>query len=197
MLISFFLFSFLFCSYNVIGPAYAYQIVMNGCRLGFYDPIRITLTSTFSKNVPNLAINIVTGAICGATGALAGSPLFLVKTRMQSQSSHLAVGHQHHYKNTFDALYKIWRNEGIRGLYRGVDASIIRTSVGSSVQLPSYYFVKQRLMSKTNRSESDILLHCVASLFSGFCVCIAMNPFDVVSTRMYNQGIDLVSGKGR
>lgn len=43
------------------------------------------------------------------------------------------MGAQHQYKNAFHALSTIFRAEGARGLVRGMDAAILRTSMGSSV----------------------------------------------------------------
>ncbi|CAG8477747.1 7053_t:CDS:2 [Ambispora leptoticha] len=186
-----------------LGPAYAYQLVMNGLRLGLYDPIRNSLTSTFNASNTSMAISMAAAGISGIVGAAIGSPLYLVKTRMQAHvktrmqahSPQFAVGHQHSYRNTFHALTSIWREGGLPGLYRGADASMLRTGVGSSVQLSSYFLVKRWAIQKTGMSDNDILIHSFSSMVTGVFVCIAMNPFDVISTRMYNQKAD-ESGKG-
>ncbi|KAG9285414.1 hypothetical protein G9A89_010889 [Geosiphon pyriformis] len=177
-----------------LGPAYVYQLVMNGARLGLYDPMRNYLVQTFNTSNTSMPISIASGGAAGIVGAALGSPLYLVKTRMQSHSPQFAIGHQHNYKNTWHALSEIYKDGGFRCLFRGVDASMLRTGVGSSVQLPSYFLVKRWLIKKTGRSD-DILVQGLSSLASGLCVCIAMNPFDVISTRMYNQKADS-SGKG-
>ncbi|CAG8704400.1 8183_t:CDS:2 [Cetraspora pellucida] len=177
-----------------LGPAYTYQILMNGSRLGLYDPIRNSLTSTFGTSSTSLPISIVSGGLSGIIGAFVGSPLYLVKTRMQSFSTHMAVGHQHNYKNTFSALTQIWKLDGIKGLYAGVNAAMIRTGVGSATQLSSYFYIKQWIIKKTGMND-NILLHSLASMITGLCVCTTMNPFDVISTRMYNQKMD-INGKG-
>lgn len=215
-------------------PAYAYQGVMNGTRLGSYEPIKNALTNLFIKDSNSLSssshsptktvyplINVTAGLISGVIGAFVGSPLFLVKTRMQSYSSSsaIAVGHQHYYKGTGDALYSIWRQDGIRGLFRGCGASMMRTGVGSAVQLSCYDQIKHFLLSLPASSpalavfgskDSDVsssvkgkqpklfddtlLTHLMSSVITGFFVCVCMNPFDVVSTRLYNQHVS--SGKG-
>jgi hypothetical protein len=65
-----------------------------------------------------------------------GNPLYLVKARMQAYSPFLPVGAQHQYKSGFDALRTIYRAEGVRGMFRGIDAAILRTGMGSSVRPP-------------------------------------------------------------
>lgn len=46
---------------------------------------------------------------------------------MQAYSPVLPVGAQHYYKNSFDALRTIVKSDGVRGLWRGVSAAILRT----------------------------------------------------------------------
>ncbi|CCH42324.1 Mitochondrial oxaloacetate transport protein [Wickerhamomyces ciferrii] len=179
--------------------AYIYQIGLNGCRLGLYEPSRNILNSVFypsqdPHSVQNVPINVAAGALSGIAGAIIGSPLFLIKTRMQSYSTKIAIGEQTHYKNFLDGLVSIYSKEGgIPGLFRGVDAAIIRTGMGSSVQLPIYNYLKQFLQKNEIVSEGAGL-HLISSTFAGFGVGIVMNPGDVVLTRMYNQKGDLYKG---
>ena len=163
--------------YRGIGSAYIYQILLNGCRLGFYEPLRSTATNVVFKDskVQSLGVNVFSGAASGVLGAVAGSPFFLVKTRLQSYSPFLPVGTQHIYRNSIDALRQISRGEGLRGLYRGLGASMIRTGAGSSVQLPTYFFAKRRLMRHLDLKDG-LALHLASSTASGFVVCCFMHP---------------------
>ncbi|CRK16526.1 hypothetical protein BN1723_017479, partial [Verticillium longisporum] len=107
--------------YRGIGSAYIYQILLNGCRLGFYEPMRGTLTKLVfdDSKVQSLGVNMICGAGSGIIGAAMGSPFFLVKTRLQSFSPFLPVGTQHNYKNAWNGFTSIYKAEGGRGLYRG------------------------------------------------------------------------------
>jgi solute carrier family 25 protein 34/35 len=178
--------------------AYIYQIGLNGCRLGLYEPTRKTLNGmVFPGDDPvkkqAVPVNVVAGALSGIAGAIIGSPLFLIKTRMQSYSEKIAVGDQTHYKSTFDGLYQIWKKDGFKGWFRGVDAAIIRTGMGSSVQLPIYNYVKH-FLQRHNLIQDGAGLHLVSSTFAGIGVGIVMNPGDVILTRMYNQKGNHYSG---
>ena len=78
-------------------------------------------------------MNLSSGASSGIVGAILGNPLFLVKARIQAFSPSHPVGAQHAYKGGFDALTSIFKAEGVKGLWRGVDAAMLRTAMGSSV----------------------------------------------------------------
>lgn len=178
--------------------AYIYQIGLNGSRLGFYEPIRGFLNKLVFPNeeahkVQSVGINVVSGASSGIIGAVIGSPLFLVKTRLQSYSDSIKIGEQTHYKGVWNGLRTIFKNEGFKGLYRGVDAAILRTGAGSSVQLPIYNMAKHFLLNNDIMKDGTGL-HLMASTISGIGVGIVMNPWDVILTRIYNQKGDLYKG---
>ncbi|KAI0783290.1 oxaloacetate carrier [Abortiporus biennis] len=170
-------------------PAYVYQILLNGSRLGFYEPFRRKLNSVFGLNPTDQVpiTSFVAGAASGAVGGVFGNPLFLIKARIQAYSPALPVGAQHYYKGSLDALRTIWRAEGWRGLVRGVDAAVLRTSMGSSVQLPTYNFTKNQLVNRGILPANSIWTYLASSSVSGICVLIMMQPADTALTRMYNQ----------
>ncbi|KAJ7040312.1 mitochondrial carrier domain-containing protein [Mycena alexandri] len=172
-----------------LGPAYAYQILLNGSRLGFYEPFRRKINNLIGRRPDEQLAStaVIAGATSGAVGASLGNPLFLIKARMQAYSPALPVGAQHYYKNSFHALSTIFRAEGVRGLVRGIDAAILRTSMGSSVQLPSYNLTKNFLVSRDILPANSTWTFLASSAVSGVCVCLVMQPADTALTRMYNQ----------
>jgi solute carrier family 25 protein 34/35 len=93
---------------------------------------------------------------------------------MQAYSPFNPVGAQHNYSSSLNALATIFRAEGAKGLARGVDAAMLRTAMGSSVQLPSYGFAKNTLMEWGMRDGTETYL--LASSFSGICVLLMMQP---------------------
>lgn len=181
-----------------LGTSYVYQTALNGCRLGFYEPVRRQLNGLFGipleKNVTSTSVGA--GIVSGMMGAASGNPFYLIKARMQAYSPSLPVGTQHHYRHGFDALRSVVRVEGLGGLLRGIDAAILRTCMGSSVQLPTYIAAKT-YFSKHGIFEPNSLANFIfSSSISGACVCLMMQPPDVSLTRMYNQPtIKLENGK--
>lgn len=172
-------------------PALWYQLVMNGARLGTYQSF-INLGFTKSSNgeisVPR---SILCGATAGCVGAFIGSPFYLVKTHLQSQAAEqVAVGHQHKHVGATSALVNIYKEHGIPGLWRGVTGAIPRVMVGSSTQLATFSKSKDFIENLDIFAKDSWLNALLASMASACVVITFMTPFDVVSTRLYNQGVD-------
>ncbi|EQC40847.1 hypothetical protein SDRG_01914 [Saprolegnia diclina VS20] len=171
----------------------AYQTVMNGVRLGGFEPLQKIYGATDPNHYSFVPRNMLAGATSGALGAMLGSPFFLVKARLQAQSNATTINAQYHYKGTFDGLRQIVAKDGVAGLYRGINGAIPRVAVGSAAQMSTYASSKHLVLS-SGLLEDGILAHFAASLVTGLAVTTAMNPFDVVSTRLYSQKV--VDGKG-
>ena len=189
---------------------YYYQLGLNGCRIGLYEPSRYFITRLLmpssvkdGQNLPQyMTINVLAGFVSGAAGAVIASPFFLIKTRMQSYSGGKAAssegvqnfGQQTYYKNAWDGLLKIYKSEGSLGLFRGVDAAILRTGAGSAAQLPVYNATKSILLEYDVVEDKSTGLHFISGVMAGLGVAIVMNPWDVILTRVYNQKGDLYRG---
>ncbi|XP_078741735.1 solute carrier family 25 member 35-like [Lampetra fluviatilis] len=80
-----------------LAPALLYQLTMNGVRLGAFALMERRIRSTGGSAAGGVQL-MAAGAIAGICGATLGSPLYLVKTHLQTQSSlSIAVGHQYSY----------------------------------------------------------------------------------------------------
>ena len=90
-----------------------------------YEQLKTSLSDRARGNdwIKQPAIHM--GAACGAGAACAAfsNPLFVVKTRLQTQHLGLKTARASGplYKGTFDALTRIAREEGVAGLYRCVN----------------------------------------------------------------------------
>ncbi|EGG11517.1 uncharacterized protein MELLADRAFT_33336 [Melampsora larici-populina 98AG31] len=172
-----------------LGAAYAYQFALNGSRLGFYEPIRSNISSLSGHHPSHVQLwsSVSAGALSGVIGAIFGNPLFLVKARLQASAS-TSHSSRYAYRSAIDGLAQIFHQEGLKGMMRGVDASMLRTAMGSSVQLPAYNYAKTNLTPYFD--PNSVWLYIASSSFSGMCVLTAMQPADTTLTRMYNQPTD-------
>uniref|UniRef100_A0A3B3CYK0 Solute carrier family 25 member 35 n=1 Tax=Oryzias melastigma TaxID=30732 RepID=A0A3B3CYK0_ORYME len=177
-------------------PALYYQFFMNGVRLGSYAIIESSGYIHTNGRVSGLKTTLA-GAVAGVVGAVMGSPIYLVKTHLQSQStSSIAVGHQYQHQGMMHALSVIYRQHGIVGLWRGSSAAVPRVSVGSAAQLSTFSSSKELVTDLQVFPEDSWMVALSAGMISSVVVVLAMTPFDVVSTRLYNQPVDHL-GKGQ
>ncbi|XP_069776244.1 solute carrier family 25 member 35 isoform X2 [Narcine bancroftii] len=153
-------------------PGLLYQFCMNGVRLGSYAMLDSAGYTRTGGRV-SAGKSTVAGALAGVLGPLMASPIYMVKTHLQAQSTaNIAVGHQYRHQGMMDALINIYRQHGVMGLWRGSTSAV------------------PRLLQPDGLLE-PLVAGMVSSLFTVF----AVTPFDVVSTRLYNQPVDR-QGKG-
>ncbi|XP_041094154.1 solute carrier family 25 member 35 isoform X2 [Polyodon spathula] len=150
-------------------PGLLYQFCMNGFRLGSFAIIESAgyIHSEDGRVIPGKSI--AAGAIAGVIGAVMGSPVYL--------------GMVH-------ALVRIKKQHGILGLWRGSSAAVPRVTVGSATQLYSFTAAKEFVRDLQIFPSESWLVALTAGMVSSVVVVVAMTPFDVVSTRLYNQPVD-------
>ena len=93
---------------------------------------------------------------CGTASTLCGQlvsyPLTLVRTRLQAQEVPM---------NSIDRdtmtklLIRIWRNEGIRGLYRGILPNIIKVVPAVSMSYVVYENIKKSLIDPVKTKSNN------------------------------------------
>ncbi|XP_055948930.1 solute carrier family 25 member 35-like [Argiope bruennichi] len=175
-------------------PALWYQLFMNGVRLGSFDFLQ---KSGFINSGGEISFprSIAAGAASGCIGALVGSPFYMVKTQIQAQSSStIAVGFQHQHQGLLKAFQSVISKHGFLALWRGASAAMSRVTCGSAAQLATFSNSKSFIEKLQIFKPNSWLCALAASMLGGVAVVVCMTPLDVVSTRMYNQGVD---SKGR
>lgn len=135
------------------------------------------------------------GGIGGTIGQALASPFFMLRNQLQSASvDKIAVGYQHKHDGFVQAFGKIYKAHGIAGLYRGVLVTVPRGMMGSGTQIATFGWTKDFLQRKFPGSDQTTISF-ISGACAGTAMAIAMNPTDVISTRLYNQGVS-ATGKG-
>ncbi|XP_065173330.1 solute carrier family 25 member 35-like [Atheta coriaria] len=179
-----------------LGAAIFMHFIRNSIRLGSYQYLVKQGMVTDDRGKTIFWRSALASAATGAAGAFFGSPLFLIKTQLQSQAAkQIAVGHQHHHTGTLVALKQIYHTYGVKGLWRGGYGTMLRAVFGSSAQLTSFAMSKDVLSQYDLFKSSPLLTSFVASVMGGFFQTAMITPFDLISTRIYNQPVD-INGKG-
>ncbi|XP_053687319.1 solute carrier family 25 member 35-like [Sabethes cyaneus] len=171
-------------------PAAAlYQLSMNSVRLGTYQTVD-NLGWTRSDNaLLTPFLSVFWGGFAGVIGATVSCPVYVVKTQLQAVSSGAYTAKfQHRHSGTVAAFVNMYKDSGIKGLYRGYTANLARVSIGSSTQMASFVACKNFFTKYEMFQESVVLTALAASTVAGFFTSVLMSPCDVVTTRMTNQG---------
>ena len=102
-------------------------------------------------------VHMAAAATAGVATATATNPIWLVKTRLQLDRAQTdASGRvlQRRYRNSVDCAIQVCRQEGVRGLYRGLSASYLGV-VESTLHLVLYERLKERGARSRSVSTSD------------------------------------------
>jgi solute carrier family 25 S-adenosylmethionine transporter 26 len=92
--------------------------------------------------------NTIMGCIASGTTVCIMIPLDTIKTRLVTQSAHVAAGGVA-YKGIVDCALRVAREEGVRALYRGLTPRLISVVPMIGIQFGVYEFMKKTLIERT------------------------------------------------
>jgi solute carrier family 25, member 33/36 len=157
-----------------------------------YQRSKIALGRFFPEGSPPNAM--LAGLIAGITGNTLTNPIWMVRTRMQLLAD--ASAGQVAYKGYGDVIRSIFREEGIRGFYRGIQASYWGCTEGA-LQFIIYEQLKTKLLARSNRDRAARGLDPTTELspsayfwsaaFAKMVAAIGTYPHEVARTRMREQ----------
>jgi solute carrier family 25, member 33/36 len=166
-----------------------------------YSTTKATLSARFGESSP---VHMASAAAAGIVSNTLTNPIWLMKSRVQLQAGASATDPRA-YRGYADAVVKIFREEGVRGFFRGLSASYWCVTEGA-LHFVVYERIKARLVTKNREriargdylndpkhsgpprpEDLTPLQYLTAAAMAKFIASTATYPHEVVRTRMREQ----------
>ncbi|KAK0635905.1 mitochondrial carrier protein [Bombardia bombarda] len=154
------------------------------------DPNQLTLVERWAVRASTSQFNALAGAIGGFTSGIITCPLDVIKTKLQAQGGFAAVqkgrhvGHAKVYEGLVGTASVIWKQEGIRGMYRGLGPIIMGYLPTWAVWFTVYNKSKLWL---GQYYKNQFAINFWSSIIAGASSTIVTNPIWVIKTRLMSQ----------
>src|SRR5271156_5899279 len=144
----------------------------------------------YSTQIPQAYIAPICGAGAGFTSGIVTCPLDVIKTKLQAQGGFATRNPGNPFRS--NKMYSgiigtgrvIWRDEGLRGMYRGLGPMLLGYLPTWAVYLTIYENTREYYF---DRCGSWWVARCYASLTAGACSTVLTNPIWVIKTRLMSQ----------
>ncbi|KAJ1647868.1 mitochondrial ornithine carrier protein [Dispira simplex] len=147
---------------------------------------------------------IVYGSIAGVTAKFVEYPFDTIKVRLQSQPAN-----QQWFSGPWDCLRSTLRNEGLRGLYRGIASPIVGAMIENSALFYSYHWFQHMLQNalgdtrtpqcrRDHNNADGVTLEdrlplgqlTLAGALAGISAGFVLTPVELIKCRVQVQNID-------
>ncbi|ETV70862.1 hypothetical protein H257_13640 [Aphanomyces astaci] len=171
--------------YRGLAPVLVGSLPKAGLRFGAFDSIKQLLADEHGQSTPlrNLAAGMSAGAI---EAILVTTPTETVKTKLIDANAGMLHG-----------IKRILETDGIRGLYQGLTATIMKQATNTGLRFMWFSEYKARVPDLLARNGVNYdtlspgelaIVSFVGGMTAGIFSTFGNNPFDVVKTKM--QGLE-------
>ncbi|KAL1519279.1 hypothetical protein AB1Y20_022808 [Prymnesium parvum] len=130
---------------------------------------------------PSACERLACGAVAGAASCVCIYPLEVAKTRMSVAEPSL-------YRGVTHCVLQTVRHEGLRGLTRGLGASLIGIIPFSAIDLALFNAMKDSVATRTAAEPSALAVLCCGAI-SSIVAQLATYPLALARTRMQASGM--------
>lgn len=81
----------------------------------------------------------------------------------------------------------MFKAQGIKGFYRGVEVNIMRACVLNATKMGVYDMTKGFVVDKTGWQRKDLRTSFCSAFVAGFFMTCTVAPFDMIRTKLMNQ----------
>ncbi|KAF9258586.1 mitochondrial carrier [Marasmius fiardii PR-910] len=160
-------------------------------RLGSYEEMKSRISQRHKPTTPEL---LLAASLAGGLGGVAGNPADVLLVRMTSDSIK-PPEKRYNYSNAISGLIHLVKEEGLKGLSRGIGTNTTRAVLMNASQVGSYDFFKASLLNRTipvfdYKLKDSLLLHSIASVLAGTVATTVCSPADVIRSRVMSSSSD-------
>lgn len=149
----------------------------------------------WTTSLPSASVNSFSGAMAGMASGIVTCPLDVIKTKLQAQGSfsnpvlHNGPKTSTMYHGLFGTARTIIRQDGLKGMYRGLGPMLMGYLPTWAVYMAVYdssreYFYQNGYGEK---DRDKWMARIYASITAGACSTITTNPIWVIKTRLMSQ----------
>ncbi|KAF5287920.1 hypothetical protein FQA39_LY15624 [Lamprigera yunnana] len=171
--------------YVGLGASVVRQALYTGTRMGGFQ-ILLDYLSTDGRS-PSFFTKCCASVFAGAMGGIVGLPPDVVLTRISTDDLN-PPDKRRNYKNVFQAMFRIKKEEGALTLFRGFTPVVVRAVIVNSSQMVSYYYFKDMLL-KSGTMEDNTICHLTCSMLSAGVTTVCVLPVDMAKTRIQHMRI--------
>ncbi|KAI0700428.1 mitochondrial carrier domain-containing protein [Cytidiella melzeri] len=177
--------------YTGLSAAFLRQMSYSLVRLGSYEKMKEILSRNSS---PSSGVLFLSAMAAGAMGGVAGNPADILLVRMTSDNIR-PPDQRYNYTNALSGLFRIVREEGTTGLFRGLEANVVRAILMNASQVATYDYFKSKLLSRSlpftsYQFKDNLLCHTASSLLAGAVATTVCSPADVIRSRVMSASGD-------
>ncbi|WOL14974.1 mitochondrial substrate carrier family protein B-like isoform X1 [Canna indica] len=129
----------------------------------------------------DVCVRLLGGGLAGLTAATMTYPLDLVRTRLSAQTNTM------YYRGISHALCTICRDEGIRGLYKGLGATLLGVGPSLAINFCAYETLRSHWQVE-RPCDSPVLVSLASGSLAGIVSSTVTFPLDLVRRRKQLEG---------
>ncbi|KAF8329380.1 mitochondrial carrier [Cantharellus anzutake] len=189
-----------------LGPTLVGVIPARSINFFVYGNGKQVIANKFNDGKENSIVHLIAAATAGIATSTATNPIWVVKTRLQLENQHAESSTStstSRFAKSLEYTKNIIRNEGFRGLYRGLSASYLGVTEGT-IQWVLYERLKKLSggdgAQKSNGEKSSLFQQWLGMMGSAGTAKMAASlityPHEVIRTRL-RQPVDPKTGRVR
>ncbi|KAB0801081.1 hypothetical protein PPYR_05435 [Photinus pyralis] len=161
-----------------------------GCYFLFYNSIKTWIQAGDAQQQLGPTLHMLAASEAGILTLLVTNPIWVVKTRLCLQyESGVSTSTNDTYRGMLDGLRKIYKTEGLRGLYRGLVPGMFGVTHGA-LQFMTYeemkeFYNRYRGVPFDTKLTTKEYLFCAAT--SKLIAAAATYPYQVIRARLQDQ----------